>query len=99
MKTTAALGNLIVRVKIRNSTLSHYVGEKTSILMMPTIIGDIQYGPLMYSMHLTLLKIYFAFSFFFYLEVHSKNTTQWILNKAIKIESVFLCFYTDFTCY
>lgn len=64
MKTTAALGNLIVRVKIRNSTLSHYVGEKTSILMMPTIIGDIQYGPLMYSMHLTLLKINFA-SFFF----------------------------------
>lgn len=66
MKTTAALGNLIARVKIRNSTLSHYVGEKTSILMMPTIIGDIQYGPLMYSMHLTLLKIYFA-SFFFFL--------------------------------
>lgn len=28
-------------LKSRNSTFSHYAGEKTSILMMPTIAGDI----------------------------------------------------------
>lgn len=35
--------------------------------------------------------MYFAF-FCFYLEVHSKNTTQRILNKAVKIESVFFSY-------